>query len=243
MRRIDRWLGIPICFALTIVSRIGAMFSRQSSRPPAIANILLIELAEMGSTVLACPAIHRLRTSRPDCRLFFLLFKHIENSVKVLQLIPDAHVMTIDVSSAWTIVRDTWRFMKNARRHRIDTAINLETFVRFSTILAFLSGARARVGFHAFTQPGLYTGDLITHKVNYSPLLHTWQSMMALVRALDSPPTELPMGKFPGATAAECVLPTLASDPSATQRVLELLPGEWRASPSTRLIAINPNAS
>jgi ADP-heptose:LPS heptosyltransferase len=242
MRRIDRWLGVPICFALTTAARIFSMFSRPCSAPPP-ANILLIELAEMGSTVLAYPAIQRLRSSRPDCRLFFLLFRHIQDSVRVLKVIPEAHVMTIDVSNAWTIVRDTWRFMGDARRYRIDTAINLETFVRFSTILSFLSGARTRVGFHAFTQPGLYIGDLQTHKVNYNPHLHTWQSMMALVQALDAPSTELPLGKFPAATSAECVIPRLTSDSVSTQRILGMLPSQWRKGASTRLIAINPNAS
>ena len=72
--------------------------------------------------------------------------------------------------------------MADARRYRIDTAINLEAFARFSTILTFLSGARTRVGFHAFTQPGLYTGDLLTHRVIYNPHVHTWQSIMASCR-------------------------------------------------------------
>ena len=115
MRRIDRWLGIPICLALTIASRIGSIFSRPSSQSRTVTNVLFVELAEMGSTVLACPAIHHLRSSRPDCRPFFLLFKHIEDSIRVLGVIPDAHVLTIDVSSAWTIVRDTWRFMSAGR--------------------------------------------------------------------------------------------------------------------------------
>jgi len=243
MRRIDRWLGIPICLALTIASRIGSIFSRPSSQSRTVTNVLFVELAEMGSTVLACPAIHHLRSSRPDCRPFFLLFKHIEDSIRVLGVIPDAHVLTIDVSSAWTIVRDTWRFMADARRYRIDTAINLEAFARFSTILTFLSGARTRVGFHAFTQPGLYTGDLLTHRVIYNPHLHTWQSIMALVQALDVPPGELPLGKFPAAADVACVVPKLTSDPAATQRMQDLVARESPALPSMRLIAVNPNAS
>jgi ADP-heptose:LPS heptosyltransferase len=242
MRRIDRWLGIPICFVLTIASRLVRRVSRRASQTQAVANVLFIELAEMGSTVLACPAIHRLRSIHPDCRLFFLLFKHIEDSIKVLDVIPDTHVLTIDVSNAWTIVRDTWRFMAEARRYRIDTAINLEMFARFSTILGFLSGAGTRVGFHAFTQPGLYTGDLLTHKVIYNPHLHTWQSIMTLVRALEAPPSELPLGKFPAAPASECVVPKLTSDPASRQRMQALIGRECTAS-MTRLIAVNPNAS
>jgi ADP-heptose:LPS heptosyltransferase len=244
MRRIDFWLGIPICFALTVVSRIESALSPRST-PGTVEpkNALFIELAEMGSTVLACPAVHRLRRAHPDCRVFFLLFKHIDESIKVLNLVPDGHVMTIDVSSARTIVRDTWRFMKEARVRRIDTAINLEAFARFSTILAYLSGARTRVGFHRFTQEGLYTGDLFTHRVIYNPHLHTWQSMMALVKALDASPAELPMGKFPASPPDECVIPRIPSRPAARQRILDLLTSESPQLAGKRLIVINPNAS
>ena len=81
MRRLDRWLGIPICFALTVACRLASLFSSRSAR--AVANprkVLFIELAEMGTTVLACPAVHRLRIAQPGCHVFFLLFKQIESS-------------------------------------------------------------------------------------------------------------------------------------------------------------------
>lgn len=196
----------------------------------------------MGSTVLACPAVHRLRASHPGAEVFFLSFKHIDESVRVLNLVPDANVMTIDVSSPRTMARDTIRFMIDARRHRIDTVINLEAFARFSTILSYLSGAGRRVGFRAFTQRGLYTGDLYTHKVMYNAHVHTWQSMMSLVEALNVPATELPLGKFPASQGSECVLPEIRSDPVSHERVRTLL-AEWPASAGTRLIAVNPNAS
>jgi ADP-heptose:LPS heptosyltransferase len=244
MRRIDRWVGIPICFALTVLARLRAALSGDPTpEPQPPQNVLFIELAEMGSTVLACPAIHRLKRAYPNARVFFLLFKHIEESMKVLKVIPEAHVMTIDVSSPWTIARDTLRFMRAARRERIDAVINLEMFARFSTILTYLSGARTRVGFHRFTQEGLYAGDLFTHKVIYNPHLHTWQSLTTLVEALAAPRAELPLGKFPAPPAAECVVPRIGSDPPSRQRMVERLERHSPAMRGKRLIAINPNAS
>ena len=110
LRWIDYWIGVPICFALTVVARLvglGRPGGREAPR-----NVLFIELAEMGSTVLACPAVRRLKATYPDARIFFLLFKHIDESVKVLDLLPDDQVMTIDISSPATLVRDTWRFVR-----------------------------------------------------------------------------------------------------------------------------------
>jgi len=243
LRSLDYWLGVPICFALTILARIASAFSSRQTSPVTPRHVLFIELAEMGSTVIACPAVHRLRSAYPDCQVFFLLFKHIDASVKLLNLVPDTNVMTIDVSSPRTVVRDTLKFMREARRRQIDTVINLEAFARFSTILSYASGARWRVGFHAFTERGLYTGDLLTHKVIYNPHIHTWRSFVTLVQALEAPTTELPLGKFPVSGPEECVVPRIPSDPAARQRLQSLLAARCPDVDGKRLIAINPNAS
>jgi ADP-heptose:LPS heptosyltransferase len=244
IRRADRWIGVPICFVLTVIAKIVALLTRARSRPPVPPqNVLFIELAEMGSTVLACPAVQLLRTRYPGCRVFFLLFKHIDESVRVLNLVEEDHILTIDVSSVWRLCRHTARVVLAARRSRIDTVITLETFARFSTILSFLSGARNRVGFHRFTQEGLYAGDLLTHRVPYNPHLHTWQSMTTLVRALDCQPDELPLGKFPASSREACAVPRLASSADALERVQSLIGRQSLAAQGKRLIVINPNAS
>lgn len=244
LRSVDYWLGVPLCFLLTLVSRVTGAFSSGRTRaaePPR--NILLIELAEMGTTVLASPAVHRLQTAYPGCQVYFLLFRHIDESVRVLNLVPDDHVLTIDVTNAWTILRDTVRLMRDARRRGIDTAINLEMFARFSTILAYLSGARTRVGFHPFTQRGLYVGHLFTHPVSYSPHIHTWQALMTLVRVLETPPSGSPLGKLPVDGPDACVVPRIRITAEARARLLQLIEAERPAVAGKRLIAINPNAS
>jgi ADP-heptose:LPS heptosyltransferase len=241
MRRLDRWLGIPLCFLLTLVCRLTARLRpRRPDAPPR--KVLFIELAEMGTTVIACPAVHRLKTRFPGCDVYFLLFKQIEDSVKVLNIVPGANVLTIDPTGLVSLVRDTLRFMAAARRLGIDTVVNLESFTRFSAILAYLSGAPVSVGFHRYTQEGLYTGDLLTHKVPYNPHLHTWQSLSSLVQALELTPDELaeqPLGKFPAPPWSECVIPRVPIDPALRPRLDALLaPAAGR-----RLILVNPNAS
>jgi ADP-heptose:LPS heptosyltransferase len=241
LRWIDYWIGVPACFLLTIVAKLTRQDRASGRALPR--NVLFIELAEMGSTVLACPAVDRLRRSFPDSRVFFLVFKHIDESVKVLNLVADAHVLTIDVSSPLALVRDTLRFMREARRLGIDTAVNLEMFARFSTMLTYLCGASTRVGFHPFTQKGLYIGDLFTHRVLYNPHLHTWQSLLALVEALEASPDELPMGKFRAREGGERAVPKIRSDPADRRRIEDLLRAESPAVLGKRLIVVNPNAS
>jgi len=244
LRWIDYWVGVPICFILTVLSKVAGVFSRSGTgQPDTPANVLFIELAEMGSTVIACPAVERLKARHPGCRIYFLLFKHIDESVKVLNLVPNDHVLTIDVSTPGTLMRDTWRFMRQSRRLRIDTVINLETFARFSTILTYLSGAARRVGFHPFTQRGLYIGDLFTHRVIYNPHIHTWQSLLGLVDALQANTADLPLGKFPAAPDDVRLVPRVESPEAARRRVRALIEGESPAAAGKRIIAVNPNAS
>ena len=66
MRKIDYWIGRPICFLLTLFYKlqrlVGLKDPRTNQRPK---NFLFIELAEMGSTVLAYPAMSQTRKIYP----------------------------------------------------------------------------------------------------------------------------------------------------------------------------------
>ena len=241
MREIDYWIGVPVCWALTVARGVRAAIRGRRpvpGEPPR--SVLFVELAEMGTTVLAYPALQRLKQRAPDAQIFFLIFKHLAESVRTLEVMPESHVLTIDASSLWTIARDTWRFMRVARRHRVDTAINLETFVRLSTILCVLSGARRRVGFHAFTQEGLYCGRLLTHEVIYNPHLHMWQSLVTLVDALAEPLTDVPLGKVVPPEPSAFTVPKKSTGAAGRDRVQQLV---GAATTGQRLIVINPNAS
>ena len=68
--------------------------------------------------------------------------------------------------------------------------LDLELFARVSAILAGLSGATIRVGFHRFTQEGLYRGDTMNRPVLYNPHQHIAQQFVTLADAIGS--TDMP---------------------------------------------------
>src|SRR3989344_5428285 len=197
MRKVDYWLGRPLCLILTLWYKFQRLFGlkepKYNEKPR---NILFVELAEMGSTVLAYPAIKKVKSMYPNANVYFLLFKHIDASMDILNAIPKENVLTIEVKSIFTLIRDTLKFMITARDKKIDTVINLEMFARYSAILSYISGAKKRVGFHRYSMEGLYIGDFLTHKVIYNPHIHTAHSFIALVNALSAPLSEVPMVKF-----------------------------------------------
>lgn len=244
MRRIDFWIGMPICFVLTIWYKIQRLFGLKNPKYEKLPkNVLFIELAEMGSTVLAYPAIKKLKKLYPNSTIHFLLFKHISESMEIFDIIPKENIFTIESSSIFTLARDTLKFMWQSRKKKIDTAINLEMFARYSTILSYLSGAKKRVGFHKFYQEGLYIGNFLTHNVMYNPHIHTAQSFIALVESLKAPKGQLPLVKIP-IDRENLDIPKIIPDKKSVNRVWEILKKANRdINKSCKIILVNPNAS
>ncbi len=244
MRKIDYWIGRPICLLLTILYKlqrlVGLKNPRNNQKPK---NFLFIELAEMGSTVLAYPAMNQIRRVYPDCNIYFLLFKQIRASMDIVDYISKENIFTIDDSSLFSMSRDTAKMMWLSRREGIDTAINLEMFTRFGTILSYLSGARKRVGFHRYHQEGLYAGDLLTHKVSYNPHIHSAHSFINLLDALDAPVDQVPLVKV-AVDNQKLQIPKRVSDEAAQSRIWNILKAENPdIDPNKKLIILNPNAS
>ena len=243
MRAIDFWVGIPLAFFFTVICRVQRLLGLAASPAGAPRNILFIQLAEMGTMVVAYPAIRKARELFPDATLHFLCFTEIRSSVEMLEVVPSENIVVINAHSALSFVRDSLLFPWRARRLRIDTVINTEAFVRYSSVLSYLSGARRRVGFHRFNQEGMYTGDLLTHRVLYNGQIHAAHTFLDLVHALEAPPHYVPRVKRPK-TMDRLDVPKVVTDASAAAAI-------WRKlraiapdiSPTRKLVVINPNAS
>ncbi|HLC61990.1 MAG TPA: glycosyltransferase family 9 protein [Candidatus Nanoarchaeia archaeon] len=244
MRKVDYWAGIPICFVLTAWYGLQRLLGLKSPKYGEKAkNILFVELAEMGSTVLAYPAIKKAKSMYPNSNVYFVLFKHIKESMDIVNAIPKENVITIEVSSVFTLIRDTVKFIYICRQRKIDTVINLEMFARYSTILGYLSGARKRVGFYRYSMEGLYIGNFLTHRVIYNPHIHTAHSFIALVNSLQSPLNEVPMAKF-SVLNEKLEVPKISLNKKSKENIWNKLKEiNPDISEKKKLILVNPNAS
>src|SRR5688572_6909025 len=124
MRAIDYWGGIPLVFLLTIVSRVQRFIGLATSSAGRPRKILVIQLAEMGTMVVAYPSLRKARELYPDATLHFLCFRQIRSSVEMLDIIPSGNIITLDAHSGLSLARDTLLFLWQARRRSIDTVIN-----------------------------------------------------------------------------------------------------------------------
>jgi ADP-heptose:LPS heptosyltransferase len=239
MRAIDHWVGVPLCFLLTILT---APFRRAWSRPTP-RRVLFIELSEMGSTILADPAM-RMAARLWGAELYFLIFAGNAASLSLLQTVPKDNVFTIREDSLATVTVDTLRFLVWARQRGIDTVFDLELFSRYTALLTALSGAANRIGFYRFHNEGLYRGELLTHRVAFNPHQHIAKNFIALILAAASQVEEVPYSKTHiGDEAVALTRARVAEDAAAAmkRRVAEVAPA---FDPQRhRLVLINPNAS
>jgi len=241
MRKVDYLAGIPLCVVATAMLRITRWWAAAPVATPK--NVLFIELSEMGSAILADPAMRKVRAAT-DAQLHFLTFKSNAACLRLLGTVPPGNVFTIRDDGFIHLTLDSLRFLAWARRRRIDTAIDLELFSRYSALLTGLCGAGRRIGFHRGNDEGLYRGEMLTHPVAYNPHLHIAGNFVALCSVLLGETAELPYAKTL-VGASDVRLARAPLDPVAIAamraRVREAYPGYLEGR--HRIVLINPNAS
>lgn len=247
MRTIDHLVGVPLCAIISpvvaLTDGIKNVFSSQLEKPK---KLLFIELSEMGSAILVDPAMRNAQARGAE--LFFLIFKSNRASLTLLNTIKPENIFTIDASSLGSLIKDTLKFLVLARKHRIDTVIDLELFSRFTALLTGLCGARRRVGYHIFHGEGLWRGFMLTRKVHYNPHIHITKNFLSLIHAAFAKDIEVPFSKIHIADS-EVRLEQAVIDPAALIKVRERIEklsveaGIEFTQGKQRLILVNPNAS
>jgi ADP-heptose:LPS heptosyltransferase len=148
-------------------------------------KILVILLSEMGSLVLAQPMFARIRERFPGAEVQALVFERNREVLELLEEVPGDRIWTLRSDSFGHLLTDAGKVIRGLRRASIDTVLDCELFSRVSAILAFLSGARRRVGFERHTQEGLYRGSFLNRPVLYNPYQHIARQFLALVDAIE----------------------------------------------------------
>jgi ADP-heptose:LPS heptosyltransferase len=236
LQRIDRWLGVPVCFLLTLCNRLFGSTFTSAGAPK---KLLFVKLAEQGSTVLAYPAIRRAIKLVGRENLYFVVFDDNRFILDAMNVVPRENIITISFKGLPSMLSTAFEAIRRLRALHLDAALDLEFFARGSAILTFLSGARARVGFHAFFGAGPYRGNLMTHRLLYNSQLHTSQTFVAMLDALLQSPDGLPAINVVAADPHEmppAFLP-LPEELEVVEKLVQELPSH------DRLVILNPNAS
>lgn len=234
MRWLDRWLGVPLCFLLSLGTRWRVWRALPEIARARPRRVLCIQLAEMGSLVLAGPSLQWLRSR--GITPFFVSFARNGDCLAMIGLDDREQVFLWRTESARVFAADFLRFLAWSWGLRFDAAIDFEPCSRFSALLGVLAGARLRSG---FAHEGAYRGRLHNVPVRYRDDRHMSENFLALVGALL--PGELPR-LWPALEAdwREQIATPLAEDNLRIARLLaRIIPA---SAAHCRLILLNPNA-
>jgi ADP-heptose:LPS heptosyltransferase len=236
-QRADQWLGLPLCAVLTAVRAIFGRSSPSGLGPPR--SLLIIKLAEQGSTVLAYPALRRAAGMVGRENLYFIALEDNRFILDVLDVVPKENVITVSAKGVWAFVATMLAAIRRLRRLKLDAAVDMEFFSRGSAVLTYLSGARRRVGFHPFFGAGPYRGNLMTHRLLYNPHLHASRVFQMLVEAVQHDPQVLPTLDL-APPAADTEPPRFVPGPEELAEVEAMLRSQTGGHPP--LVLLNSNA-
>ena len=182
MRFIDRWAGIPLCFFTSLL-----IWKNKKTGIGAESNdtIVFIGIAEIGALVVAYPAIQEARKQHPQSRICFITAPAGKQTLELMGF-EEKDILLIRTSSIQNILGDIVKIRNVFKKVRV-SAVVLEPFTRFSTLVATWIGASKRLGCHRFLAEGVYLGNLLTHRLVYNPHLHASKTYFALAKLLEEP--------------------------------------------------------
>jgi lipopolysaccharide heptosyltransferase II len=134
-----------------------------SGLPNDIRSILLLQLGDIGDLILSLPAIKALRENYPKASVIVAVREKARELLEDCPWVND--VISVKTQRGTLIKKLICQkdIVKSLQKHRFELAIDFRTGDR-SAILAFLSGAKYRIGF--FAKDGrLWRNRLFTHLV------------------------------------------------------------------------------
>lgn len=239
MRKIDYGVGIPLSFILSLLKFLFPSRQLQSSKPK---KVLFIELSEMGSAILADPAMQRAINTH-HAEIFFVIFKRNKASLDFLKSVNEKNIFTIEDNSLVNIMLGAIKLFLWCEKNKIDATIDLELFSRATALLSFLTRSPIKVGFHNYHGEGLYRGNFLNRKVSYNAHIHIAKNFIALVDAAFTSELQVPYLKQ-SISDEEIKIRKV----SITENTLENVQNKIKAvfpsyTRAQKILLVNPNAS
>ena len=189
----DRHVGSLICFFL---SGVGWFLPKTKSiEPQKVRHILLIELFEMGASIMTYPAVLYLREQAPQARIHVLTTRSIRPSwLKISEIDPDC-VHGLEEKSVFSFLFSFWRIRRKLNRLPLDLVIDFELFFRITAIFSFFLRAKRRGGFQRYHLEGLYRGSIYDTGCHFNQNSHISRNFLALTKTVFTGTHNLPEHK------------------------------------------------
>ena len=145
-------------------------------------NILLIQLGDIGDVVLSIPAFRAVREHFPQAKIIVAVREKAKDLIQHIPWVDDAVAVNQDHRSFLHELRYQWTFFSLVRNYHFDLVFDFRTGTR-GAVLAFLSGAKKRVGF--FDPEGFWRNRLFTrlYRLDYRSSMHVATYYFSLLQA------------------------------------------------------------
>lgn len=179
LRSLDRNIGQPVCFLFSLLN-----FFKRKNRSIPVKNILVLELFEMGATVMAYPSIRRLQKNYPQANIYCLCTDSVKEAWEVLNIIPGDHILSVESKDLFRFGLSLLTRIIQLRKIKVDLLIDLGLFMRIPSIIAFMIGAKLTSGFNRYEMEGLYRGNHYDYPVAFNQNAHIAKNFLALTLAV-----------------------------------------------------------
>ena len=204
LRRLDRWLGIPLLYLIALFrpkkSRLGAQIHSSLSTDPSnrltdevnLKRIGVCVFAAVGDALLAAAILADLKQYRNQIqaktgeRISVTIFSTPANA-EIFKLISNFdRLVLIPITSPWHALR-TMR--ESIAQFPVDVLIDTSQWSKIGAILCALSGAKVTIGFNT---PGQYRHFAYDVLVPHSRAVHEIDNFRALLSPLNISTGALP---------------------------------------------------
>jgi ADP-heptose:LPS heptosyltransferase len=178
LRSLDKHIGQPVCFLFSL----WTIFKRKS-RDIEVKNILIVELFEMGAAVMAYPSMRCLQKNYPQANLYCLCTDSVKEAWEALDIFPRGHILSIESKDIFRFGLSLLSRLAQLRKIKIDLLIDLGLFMRISSLIAYLAGAKWTTGYYRYEMEGLYRGNHYDYTVAFNQNAHIAKNFLALALA------------------------------------------------------------
>jgi len=172
-KKIDKFIGTPLCFSLGIFNKLT---KKQPLEPK---RILLIKLVAVGDLVVALPTIKALRLKFPDAWIAILVTPRVREVVEGCPFLDE--IIYYDIFGNHKGIRGLMVFIKELRKKRVDTVIEMDHYYRISSLITYCLFPQNWIGFdlHGQGRRGLFS-----IRVPYRTDIHEVEAFLELAKAL-----------------------------------------------------------
>lgn len=182
MRFLDRYVGKLLISILVVFDFFAGLIQLNSKKKLVLKRsntILVSKFFGFGSIMNALPLLEVLKNHFNDSRIIFMTF----NDNREFFEIADAAntIITIRNDSFCYFFFDSLKACIKLQRMGIDISIDLEFFSKFSMIMSYFSGAKARVGFFSYFN---IRSALLTHPAVFNHYKHISRAYLSMAEAI-----------------------------------------------------------